>query len=132
MNRYTTLAAAVLCAMSLSLPAVAAKKEPVLADLNPEQIENAGRVLTGKVECEFNQSAHVEPLSTKEGYFQVVFKGKKYVLAPEATTTGAVRLENKKDGIMWLQIGDKSMLMSAKGGQRQRLVDNCVHPSQKS
>lgn len=135
MNRYATLAAAVLCTLTLGLPAVAAnkapaKKEPVLADLNPEQMENASRVLTGKIECEFSQSVDVEPLAAKQGYFQVAFKGKKYTLAPEATTTGAVRLENKKDGIVWIQIANKSMLMNSKAGQR--MADNCVHPSQKS
>jgi hypothetical protein len=52
------------------------------------------------------------------------------VLAPEPTTTGAVRLEDKKNGLVWIQIANKSMLMNAKIGQR--LVDNCVHPSQQS
>jgi hypothetical protein len=32
--------------------------------------------------------------------------------------------------MMWLQIANKSMLMNSKIGQR--MVDNCVHPSQKT
>ena len=51
-------------------------------------------------------------------------------MTPEHTTTGAVRLEDKKNGMMWLQIANKSMLMNSKIGQR--MVDNCVHPSQKT
>ena len=78
--------------------------------------------------CEFNQSVDVQPHAASKGYFDIHFKGKTYVMAPEATTTGAVRLEDKKAGTMWLQIGNKSMLMNSKIGQR--MVDNCKHTSQ--
>jgi hypothetical protein len=100
-----------------------------LADLTEEQLANAERVLTGAQQCEFNQTIAVEGASEKAGYFHINFKGRKYLLAPEPTTTGAVRLEDKKAGVVWLQIANKSMLMNAKIGQR--MVDECVHPSQK-
>ncbi|ACB34975.1 putative signal peptide protein [Leptothrix cholodnii SP-6] len=107
----------------------AAKKAAALPDLSPEQLANAERVLTGATPCEFNQSVTVSANADKAGYFKINFKGKNYVMAPEPTTTGAVRLEDKKNGVVWLQIANKSMLMNAKIGQR--MVDNCVHPSQK-
>jgi len=66
----------------------------------------------------------------QKGWFNVEYKGKSYLMTPEHTTTGAVRLEDKKNGMMWLQIANKSMLMNSKIGQR--MVDNCVHPSQKT
>ena len=87
-------------------------------------------MLTGKVNCEFDQSIDVAAVNGKKGYFNVAYKGKTYNMVPEATTTGAVRLEDKKAGMMWLQIANKSMLMNTKAGQR--MVDNCQHPSQKS
>lgn len=107
----------------------AAKKPAPLPDLTQEQLDNAGRVLVGQMPCEFNQSVTVSEASQKKGYFDIAFKGKHYVLAPEPTTTGAVRLEDKRNGLVWLQIANKSMLMNAKIGQR--MVDNCVHPNQK-
>jgi hypothetical protein len=116
-------------------PAKTAKKTkaaPVpapLADLSAEQLVNAERVLTGPQECEFNQTIAVESASEKAGYFSISYKGKKYLLAPEPTTTGAVRLEDKKAGVVWLQIANKSMLMNSKIGQR--MVDECIHPTQK-
>ena len=100
----------------------------VLADLNEEQLANAERVLTGLQQCEFKQTVDVEAATEKAGYFRLNFKGKKYLLAPEPTTTGAVRLEDKKAGVVWLQIANKSMLMNAKIGQR--MVDECIHPTQ--
>lgn len=100
-----------------------------LPALSASQMTIANRVLTGKISCELDQSVEITPLAGQEGYFKVAFNGNAYQMAPEPTTTGAVRLEDKKAGAMWLQIGTKSMLMNAKIGQR--MVDNCVHPSQK-
>ena len=122
------------CALNAG-PALATKKAKAapppapLADLNEEQLANAERVLTGPQECEFKQTINVEGAPEKSGYFRINFKGKKYLLAPEPTTTGAVRLEDKKAGVVWLQIANKSMLMNAKIGQR--MVDECIHPTQK-
>ena len=87
-------------------------------------------MLVGQSRCEFDQSVNVAPVPDKKGHFHVEFKGKTFDMVPEATTTGAVRLEDKKNGMMWLQIANKSMLMNSKIGQR--MVDNCVHPSQRA
>ena len=108
----------------------AAQKAAGAPALSSGQISTAQRVLTGKVQCEFDQAVDVAAVSGKAGYFNVAFKGKSYTMVPEATTTGAVRLEDKKSGMMWLQIANKSMLMNTKAGQR--MVDNCQHPSQKT
>jgi hypothetical protein len=97
--------------------------------LSPEQLATAKRVHTGAAECEMSQSVHVDPVAGKEGMFDVAYKGKHYMMVPENTTTGAVRLEDKKNGVMWLQIANKSMLMNSKVGQR--MVDNCTHPAQR-
>lgn len=108
----------------------AAKKAAAAPTLSAGQFSAAERVLTGKVKCEFDQSIDVAPVAGKKGYFNIAYKGKTYTMVPEATTTGAVRLEDKKAGMMWLQIANKSMLMNTKAGQR--MVDNCQHPSQQT
>lgn len=109
-------------------PVAAKKAASAGAGLSQGQISTAERVLTGKVQCEFDQAVDIAPVNGKAGYFNVGFKGKTYTMVPEATTTGAVRLEDKKAGMMWLQIANKSMLMNTRAGQR--MVDNCKHPSQ--
>jgi hypothetical protein len=117
-------------ALAVTKKAKPAPTQPApLAELTEEQLANAERVLTGAQQCEFNQSIDVEAAPEKTGYFRIAHKGKKYLLAPEPTTTGAVRLEDKKAGVVWLQIANKSMLMNAKIGQR--MVDECIHPTQK-
>jgi hypothetical protein len=128
----------VVIAVALSTGAMAADKHKQAAKpakqefsaLSSEQLSTADRVLTGQSKCEFNQSVHVAAVPNQKGWFNVEHKGKSYLMAPEATTTGAVRLEDKKNGMMWLQIANKSMLMNSKIGQR--MVDNCVHPGQKT
>ena len=101
-----------------------------VAALSNDQLHTADRVLVGQSRCEFDQSVNVAAVPGQKGWFNVEYKGKSYLMAPEATTTGAVRLEDKKNGMMWLQIANKSMLMNSRIGQR--MVDNCVHPSQRA
>jgi hypothetical protein len=94
------------------------------------QLEVANRVLTGRAECEFDQSVDVQPMEGHQGAFRVGFKKATYTMVPEETTSGAVRLEDKKAQVVWLQIANKSMLMNAKIGQR--MVDNCTHAEQRA
>lgn len=126
-----TLAAALLLAAA---PSFAAKKsseaapakpaEATLAVLSDEQISSADRVVTGRSRCDANESVHLTAMPEHRGYFRLEYRGKIYVMAPEVTQTGAVRLEDKANGLVWLQIPAKSMLMNAKLGQR--MVDNCL------
>ncbi len=105
----------------LSSVAMAAQKQK-LADLTAEQIEASQRVALGDVGCEFNEKVSITK-NEKEGYFDLKAKGKVYTLAPVLTTTGAVRLENATDGIVWIQIANKSMLMDSK--KQKRIIDDC-------
>ena len=94
------------------------------------QLQIADRVLTGDAACEFDQTVSVLPIDGQPGHFRVTFKKVAYTVIPEETTSGAIRLEDKKAGIVWLQIPSKSMLMNAKIGQR--MVDGCMHAEQRA
>jgi hypothetical protein len=97
--------------------------------ISNNQLDIATRVLTGRANCEFSQHVTVEPLTGRPGTFAVAYKNATYTMVPEETTTGAVRLFDKKAGVMWLQIPAKSMLMNHKIGQR--MVDSCTHSEQR-
>ncbi|KAB2875232.1 MAG: hypothetical protein IT503_08810 [Burkholderiaceae bacterium] len=133
MKRLSIAIAAAVGVLIVAPISVSAKdkaaKHP-MGPLSAEQLGTADRVLLGQSRCEFNQSVNVAAVPGQKGWFNVEYKGKSYLMAPEHTTTGAVRLEDKKAGMMWLQIPNKSMLMNSKIGQR--MVDNCVHPSQRT
>lgn len=98
--------------------------------ISEAQLQVADRVLTGDAACELNQTVSVEPVKNHPGHFHVRFKKASYTMVPEETTSGAVRLEDKKAGMVWLQIPTKSMLMNARAGQR--MVDGCLHPEQRA
>ena len=147
MNRQvvgTAIAAVVLslCA-SASVAATKAKQAPKAqpaathseaADTNTPvsqtQLDIAQRVHTGDVTCEMNQHVSLQPIDGKPGYFKLGFKNVNYIMTPEETTTGAVRLEDKKAGVVWVQIPSKSMLLNSKIGQR--MVDSCQAAAQRT
>ena len=98
------------------------------AALSPEELAIAERVHTGRIACELGAYVTVTADPASPGHFHVEGKGFKYFMAPVATTTGTVRLEDPKGGAVWLQIANKSMLMNQKLGQR--LADECMSPQQ--
>lgn len=98
--------------------------------ISEAQLTVADRVLTGDAACEFDQRVSVQPVTGQPGHFKVQHKKAVYTMVPEDTSTGAVRLEDKKAGMVWLQIPSKSMLMNARVGQR--VVDGCMHPEQRA
>lgn len=98
------------------------------AALTPEELAIAERVYTGRMACELGAFVSIEADPQSPGRFHVEGKGFKYHMAPVATTTGAVRLEDQRAGAVWVQIANKSMLMNQKLGQR--MADECMSPQQ--
>ena len=98
------------------------------AALSPVELEIAERVHVGRIPCELGAFVTVTADTVNPGHFHIEGKGFKYHMAPVATTTNTVRLEDQKGGAVWLQIGNKSMLMNQKLGQR--LADECMSPQQ--
>lgn len=96
--------------------------------LTPEDIEIAKRVFVGKISCELGNSVTLTASTSRPGFFVVQNKTNRFVMHPVESRTGAIRLEDPKRGAMWLQLGNKSMLMSQKLGQR--LADECMSPEQ--
>jgi hypothetical protein len=96
--------------------------------LNEAQLAVVPHVHAGDADCEFKSKVTITPNPDKPGRFRLQFGHLVYNMAPEPTTTGAVRLEDKQAGVVWLQIPSKSMLMNTKVGQR--MVDSCLHAAQ--
>ena len=96
-------------------------------DLSASELEVARAVHTGEMRCELGATVTVKPLK-REGFFLVSTKNLRFRMHPADSRTGAIRLEDPKRGAMWLQLGNKSMLMSQKLGQR--LADECQSPQQ--
>ena len=96
--------------------------------LSPEDLEMAKRVHTGTFPCELGASVTVTPSDKRPGFFVVRSGLMRFRMHPVGSRTGAIRLEDGRAGAMWLQLGNKSMLMSQKIGQR--IADECMSPDQ--
>ncbi|MCW5655483.1 hypothetical protein [Hydrogenophaga sp.] len=92
----------------------------------------AERVHVGQIACELGAAVQITP-AKKQGFFIVQVqnaRNQRYFMHPVASRTGAIRLEDPKRGALWLQLGNKSMLMSQKLGLR--LADECMSPEQQT
>lgn len=95
--------------------------------LTPADLEVAKQVTVGDIPCELGATVHITP-HKRDGFFIVRTGIQRFRMHPVESRTGAVRLEDPVAGAMWLQLGNKSMLMSQKMGKR--LADDCMNPAQ--
>lgn len=96
-------------------------------NLTPAELEIAKKIYTGDIPCELGQTVHIAP-HKRAGFFIVRAGIQRFRMQPVESKTGAIRLEDPRAGAMWLQLGNKSMLMSQKMGRR--LADECKAPEQ--
>ncbi len=113
----------------------AAKAAPVkaaaaVAALSEEQLSIAQIVHTGRIACADGASVNITPDAKQAGAFDLVFGKLAYDVVPVPAKSGAVRLENEKAGIVYMQLANKSMLFNEKQGKR--LADDCISPAQKA
>ncbi|MBI2728608.1 MAG: hypothetical protein HYX42_20410 [Polaromonas sp.] len=96
--------------------------------LTEADLEIAKRVYVGVIPCELGASVTITASEKRPGFFVVQTKGARFSMHPVEARTGAVRLEDPRRGALWIQLGNKSMLMSQKLGTR--LADECMSPVQ--
>ena len=95
--------------------------------LSAAELDVAKRVHVGEIQCELGAKVTIRAMK-REGFFFVVRGVNRFIMHPVASRTGAIRLEDPVRGALWLQLGNKSMLMNQKEGKR--LADECQSPEQ--
>ena len=98
--------------------------------LSDGELAIAQRVHTGRIQCELGADITVTPDEKNPGFFNVSAGKQRYYMHPVESRTGAVRMEDSRAGALWLQLGNKSMLMNQKLGQR--VADACTTPAQRA
>ncbi len=78
---------------------------------------------TGRMVCDDKIFVTVVENKIHPHHFDVHFGAQHYQTVRVATDSGAIRLEDSKHGIVWLQMSNKSMLLNEKQGRR--LAHNC-------
>ncbi len=82
-----------------------------------------GHVETGNFVCELGNQVGIKEDDEKTKSLIMLWKGRSYKLQPVSTTTGAFRFESKEDGMVWIQIPNKAMLLNFKAGHQ--LANDC-------
>jgi hypothetical protein len=123
----TKVAKATKAGVAGTAVAAAALAHPPLTDA---ELAVAANVYVGELPCELGQKVSLQSDDKNPGYFNLALKQYRFHMHPVATTTGAVRLEDQDKGAVWIQVANKSMLMSQKEGRR--LADECVSPVQQA
>lgn len=109
-------------------PVVQSPAPVELPPLSAELLEVAEQVYLGTMSCELGAQVTLVADPVSAGRFILDLGRQRFRLTPVTTTTGAVRLEDEHAGAVWLQLANKSMLMSQKLGKR--LADDCTSPEQ--
>lgn len=97
--------------------------------LTPAEVAIAQHVHTGKIQCELGADVTVTADDKNPGFFRVSTGKQSYYMHPVESRTGAIRMEDNRAGAMWLQLGNKSMLLNQKLGQR--IADECATLTQR-
>ncbi|OIQ73689.1 hypothetical protein GALL_446720 [mine drainage metagenome] len=97
-------------------------------DMTDAELAIAKNVDVGLIACELGAVVTIMTDQQRPGYFDVQFKKLRFRMAPVIARTGAIRLEDAHAGAIWLQLSNKSMLISQKTGTR--LADACMSPAQ--
>ena len=89
------------------------------------QISAVALLHLGRMPCELGAQVLVSLDAKHPGYVDILFGKQLFKALTTLSRTGALRVEDDTKGVLWLQLGNKSMLMDVKRGQR--LADDCVH-----
>lgn len=96
--------------------------------LTDAELEISKTIQTGRIQCELGADVTVSADEKNPGFFHVVAGKQRYYMHPVESRTGAVRMEDGVRQAVFLQLGNKSMLMDQKAGQR--VADDCKSPEQ--
>ncbi len=125
MNSYRIASAltltALLAACGSSVPLADTKPAATVPNVLNLAPAPAASLVTGNFYCEL--SNRVDVASSANGEVKLTWKGRSYPMTTVSTTTGAVRLEDKASGLVWIQIPAKSMLLNSKQGLQ--LANEC-------
>lgn len=109
------------------IPPVQAEPELPLTEA---ELAVAAQVHVGDLACELGNNLRLERDAQSPGHFKLTMQKLEFRMRPVLSRTGAVRLEDRAQGAVWLQLANKSMLMSQTQGRR--LADECAGDEQRA
>lgn len=121
-HKATAVKAQTHAATAPHAAAPAAQAAPA-AVTHSEPIQFDYPAATGVIACEDQVSVTITPDVKRANGFDIQMGKAHYAAVRVNTESGAIRIEDAKHGVVWLQMSNKSMLMNEKAGKR--LANNC-------
>jgi hypothetical protein len=100
---------------------------PVVAEADEQEPDTAGSIVT-EYKCELGNNLTVFANIGDDDHIALKWGKRLHRLERVSTTTGAVRFENRRYGLLWIGIPAKSMLLDSKTGHQ--LANECKSPEQ--
>lgn len=124
------LGAATLCFTPVTQAAKAAVKHPVAAvEPNPEEDEpDTSGSTTTEFNCELGNKVTIYSNDGDDAHVALRWKKRLHRLTRVGTTTGALRFENTRLGLVWIGIPAKGMLLDSK--LNRQLANECRNAEQ--
>ena len=130
--KLTPLFAAAVALLLTSVPALAATKiKPKPAEKKVEkpadEPEVAGHLKT-EYTCELGNFVTIFQKDGQEEQISLRWQKRLHAMNRVPTTTGAIRFENPEQGLVWIGIPAKGILLDSKAGRQ--LANECKSPEQ--
>jgi hypothetical protein len=103
----------------------ASKKE---AQAQEEKAPDVAGMQSVAYDCELGNKVTIYHASDDDQKISILWKKRTHELTRVGTSTGANRFENAKEGLVWIGIPAKSMLLDSKKGQQ--LANECKNADQ--
>jgi hypothetical protein len=75
------------------------------------------RLASGTYRCEMGQSIEVERQGRNDRAIEVRWEGKQHTLQRQRSSSGLPRYEDRQNGLLWIDLPWKSVLMDAHSGR---------------
>ncbi len=125
-----TLGAITLCLSPLTQADNAAKHKSAAAkEAEPDEAEpeTSGSIVT-EFNCELGNKITIFSNADDQAHIALRWKKRLHRLTRVGTTTGALRFENHRYGLIWIGIPAKGMLLDSK--QNRQLANECKNADQ--
>ena len=106
-------------------PAKAAPVQP--AEPEEDEPETSGSIVT-EFNCELGNKVTIFANAEDDAHIALRWKKRLHRLTRVGTTTGALRFENRRYGLIWIGIPAKGMLLDSK--QNRQLANECKNAEQ--